>query len=325
MKKICFQVGVILYLLAFFALTDIFLYTHFTRRLQNPFGKEMQAKSIELAKFLPFDENSKIVRLSEKIPDDEKFSENDDLPVLDGATALFPVYSAFFDSVYPKSACNFEGANFSEASKIQKRNTAGAFKAIVEKKADIIFCAEPSQKQLDFAVKNGVELSLIPIGCEAFVFLVNKSNPVDSLTVSQIKEIYSGKISSWREVGGDDSKISALVRPEGSGSQTAMLSFMGGEKIQPKHGNYAGRALGYSFRYYVEGIVESGNIKLLSLNGIAPTKENIRSKKYPITANFYAICRKSDEQNANIQKVIQFALSEKGQEIIEKTGYVGLN
>jgi phosphate transport system substrate-binding protein len=306
-----------------FILFDAFIYLHFTRRLVNPFGKEMQEKSIVLEDFLPFDENSKIVKL--RASDEYLFSEGDSMPVLDGATALYPVYSAFFNAMYPEGTCSFDGKDFREESLLQKRNTGGAFKAIVNKTADIIFCASPSQNQLEYAEQNGVELVLVPIGFEAFVFIVNESNPVQSLTVEQIRDIYSGKIKNWFEVGGDKSLISAITRPEGSGSQTAMISFMNGLEIKPSNSIYSGRTLGYSFRYYVDGIVASKNIKLLSLNGVYPSKENIRNHSYPVVSNFYAIYRKADSERQDIQKVISFALSEHGQQIVEESSYISLN
>ena len=86
---------------------------------------------------------------------------------------------------------------------------------------------------------------------------------------------------------------------------------------------FIGRAIGYSFRYYVEGIVKDGNIKMLSLNGIAPTKENIKNGSYPITDSFYMIYRK-DNENPNIKVLKDFILSKDGQEIIENTGYVSI-
>lgn len=316
------QVSVIAYLLIFFVALDSLIYFRFTRRLQNPFGKEMISSSIKLSEYQPFDEKSKIVKVT--AADDEKFHDGDFLPVLDGATALFPVYSAVFNSLYPEGSCEFDGKEFSAKSRLQKRNTAGAFKAINTGDADIIFCATPSKKQLEAAKESGVELSMTPIGFEAFVFLVNEKNPVESLSVSQIKEIYSGKISRWSEVGGDNSFISALVRPEGSGSQTAMLSFMGDEKIEPKNHPYKGRTLGYSFRFYVQGIVESRNIKLLKIDGVYPDKENIRNGSYPIVSNFYAITRAEDKDNPSIKKVLDFILSPTGQTLVEKSGYVEL-
>ena len=190
--------------------------------------------------------------------------------------------------------------------------------------ADIIFCASPSQKQLDYALQNGVELVQVPIGFEAFVFLVNDSNPVKSLTVEEVRDIYSGKIKNWSEVGGDNSPVSAITRPDGSGSQTAMISFMEGLPIKPANSIYAGRTLGYSFRYYVDGIVASKNIRLLELNGVYPSKENIRNHSYPVVSNFYAIYRKSDSAREDIQKVISFVLSVQGQQIVEESSYISI-
>lgn len=302
---------------------DAFVYFHFTRRLVNPFGKEMQEKSIVLQDFLPFDDNSKIVKM--RAADEYLFTAGERMPVLDGATALYPVYSAFFNAMYPDGTCRFDGSDFEAESLLQKRNTGGAFKAIVNGTADIIFCASPSQKQLEYAEENGVELVLVPIGFEAFVFLVNDTNPVRSLTVEQVRDIYSGKIKNWSEVGGDNSPVSAITRPEGSGSQTAMISFMGGQPVKPANSIYAGRTLGYSFRYYVDGIVASKNIRLLELNGVYPSKENIRNHTYPVVSNFYAIYRKSDSERTDIQKVISFILSPQGQQIVEGSSYISLN
>ncbi|MBR6295245.1 MAG: substrate-binding domain-containing protein [Treponema sp.] len=321
-KNRAFQICVIAYLVIFFISLDSLIYFRYTRRLENHFGKEMETSSINLSEYQPFTEDSKIVRLS--VPDEKKFHDGDFLPVLDGATALFPVYSAVFNSLYPEGSCIFDGETFSEKSKLQKRNTAGAFKALNSGDADIIFCANPSKKQLEAVKEAGLELSLIPIGFEAFVFLVNAKNPVDSLTQKQIKSIYTGKVSKWSEVGGDGSYISALVRPEGSGSQTAMLAFMGDEKIAVKNHPYKGRSLGYSFRFYVQGIVGSQNIKLLKIDGVYPDKENIRNGSYPIVSNFYAITRAEDRDNASVKKVIDFLLSPEGQNLIEESGYVKL-
>lgn len=302
---------------------DAFVYLYFTRRLVNPFGKEMQEKSIVLEDFLPFDEDSKIVKM--RAAEEYRFEEGEEMPVLDGATALYPVYSAFFNAMYPEGSCKFDGTDFKDSSLLQKRNTGGAFKAIVNGTADIIFCASPSQKQLDYALQNGVELVQVPIGFEAFVFLVNDSNPVQSLSVEEVRDIYSGKIKTWSEVGGDSSPVSAITRPEGSGSQTAMLSFMNGQPIKPANSIYAGRTLGYSFRYYVDGIVASKNIRLLELNGVYPSKENIRNHSYPVVSNFYAIYRKTDSEREDIQKVIAFVLSAQGQQIVEESSYISIN
>lgn len=87
--------------------------------------------------------------------------------------------------------------------------------------------------------------------------------------------------------------------------------------------NYSG-AIGFSFRYYLEGIIQNENVKMIKINGVNPSKENIASGKYPITTPLYAVTYKGNE-NENVKKVLEWILSEEGQEIIEKTGYVGIN
>ncbi len=82
--------------------------------------------------------------------------------------------------------------------------------------------------------------------------------------------------------------------------------------------------LGYSFRYYVETMEKNVNLKILKLNGIEASRENIRNKKYPITDNFYAITVKGRESE-NTRKFIDWMISAQGQEIIDKVGYVPLS
>ena len=103
-----------------------------------------------------------------------------------------------------------------------------------------------------------------------------------------------------------------------------MLSFMNGTEMKKSSQSFIGRKIGYSFRYYVESIVNDGNIKMLSINGVEPNIENIRNDIYPIVDNFYMIYRK-DNTNENIETIKEFVLSEKGQKIIEDTDYVSIN
>ena len=99
---------------------------------------------------------------------------------------------------------------------------------------------------------------------------------------------------------------------------------MAGEKTQKNPiGIFFGSPIGYSFRYYVEGITRNENVKIISLNGIAPTKENIQNGKYPLASNFYAVYRKANK-NPNVETLIEWILSPEGQRIISENGYVPL-
>lgn len=318
MSRTTKQIAVIIAVACAFVLFDLGIYFCFTVRYKDNSDELMKAKQIELDKYLPFDENSQIARL------DTDFSLSGELPQLDGATALFPVYSAIMNSTYPEGSCIFDGGEFSEDSLLQKRNTVGAYKALVDGEADIIFVAQPSAEQLEYAEASGVELTFVPIGKEAFVFITSSENHVKSLTVEQIKGIYSGKYSKWSEVGGEGVPINALQRVKNSGSQTAMVSFMGDTALKENTSNPFGKSIGYSFRYYVTDVVGKANVKILEVDGVYPNEQSIRDGSYPICSELYAVYR-TDDTNENIVALVSWILSDEGQELINKTGYVGIN
>lgn len=318
--KLFKQISAIAGVLAMFLLFDLGMGATFTARLVNDTPPEMQAKSVIVSEYLPFTEQSKIVKTTSA-----NLQLTSDLPVMDGAAALFPVFSAFCNAVYPADSVHYDSASgdFTKNSALQYVNTRGAYQKIVDGGADIIFCAKPSESQLAYAAEKGVELQLTPIGKEAFVFIVNEKNPIETLTQEQIRAIYSGKITNWKQVGGANRLIEPLRRNEGSGSQTAMENFMQGEAFKHPLFGALGGSIGFSFRYYVEGIVGNGGVKMISVDGVYPNIENIKSGEYPIVSSIYAVTRKG-EQNKNVSKLLDWILSDEGQSIIEKSGYVGV-
>lgn len=314
-KKLINQLAVIFLLITVFVCFHLGIYLNFTYRYIDHSSQIMQEQAIELDKYLPFDDRSLIVKLH------SEFKLTGELPVLDGATALFPIFSAFVNATYPKESVNFDGLDFTNSSYLKKTGTGAAYKAIVDGNADIIFTAKPSQAQIEYAQNMGVELAYVPFGYEAFVFIVNSENPVESLTSEQIQGIYSGLYKNWRDVGGENSPIIQVQRVQGSGSQTAMVSFMQGTPLMKRPTSIVGRAIGYSFRFYVSDLAGKENVKMIAVNGIYPSGENIRNKTYPITDCFYAVYR-VDNQNENISLLIDWILSDEGQSIVEKTGYI---
>jgi phosphate transport system substrate-binding protein len=286
--------------------------------------------NINTQEYLPFKWPSKIVKLKDASLD---FTRKDDLPILDGATAAFPVYSAFIHATYPRSTELYDGV-------FEYNNTVGGYEKLAERKTDIFFGAYPSKEQLAYAEEQGTTFEFTQIGTEAFVFFVHKDNPIDSLTVEQIKGIYSGQITNWKEVGGNDEPIVAFQRNEGSGSQSMLLRFMGDTPLMEPPMNqvsgfmsgiieevadYESRlgSIGFSFRFYVEGIIQHPDIKMIAIDGVAPTVENIKNGTYTAVTPVYAVTWAGND-NPNVKKLLDWILSEEGQYIIEETGYVGL-
>lgn len=323
------QITAILALVLTFAALNLGIYGLVTRRLSNNFSGATQAKMIDVGSYLPHTDGARLPRI------DSSLHLTGELPVLDGAAALVPVYAAVIHNVYPEGCVTYEGGSFSDDnfygenfaadSAMQYKNTVRGYRAVVDGETDMLFCAAPSAEQKKYAGERGVELVYVPIGLEAFVFFVNENNPVDSLTVEQVRGIYSGKYKNWAEVGGVRRAINPVTRLEGSGSQTMFEAFMGESSIGRKSPFAVfGASIGFSFRYYMEGIVGNSSVKMLSLNGVYPSAENIKSRAYPIVAQFYAIYR-ADNQNPNLPALIDWLLSDEGQALIEQCGYVGIN
>ncbi len=316
-------------ILLLFAAFNGSMYMLFTNRLSNNFGGTSQAKMVDVGAYLPHEEESKLVRVESSL----KLHEN--LPVLDGAAALLPVYAAIADAVYPVGAVTYEGGSFSDDnyygenfapdSKLQYRNTVRGYRALVDGEADILFCAAPSVDQRAYAAEHGVELIYVPIGLEAFVFFVNEKNPIDSLSSEQIRGIYAGEYTNWKQIGGADRVINPLTRLAGSGSQNMMELFMGEREIALKSPfAITGGSIGFSFRYYTEGMVDNESVKLLAVDGVYPTAAHIADRSYPIVAEFYAVYA-ADNENENIIRLIDWILSEEGQGLIEACGYVRIH
>lgn len=323
------QLAVLMGILALFALFNLSMYMLLTRRLSNNFSSAAQAKMIDVSQFLPHQGCEGLAHV------DTAFRLTQDLPVLDGAAALVPVYASIIENVYPEGSVTFEGGsfsddnyygeNFADSSKMQYNNTVRGYQAIVDGTTDILFCAAPSEEQKQYAAEQGVTLTYVPVGLEAFVFFVNKNNPVDNLTTAQIRGIYSGEYTNWAQLGGANRLINPVTRLSGSGSQSAMDAFMGNTPIAPKSPlAITGASIGFSFRYYMDGIVGNRAVKMLSLNGVYPDAEHIQNGEYPIIAQFYAIYRQ-DNTNANIELLVDWLLSDEGQELIAQTGYIRIN
>ncbi len=283
-----------------------------------------------ILEYLPFyDKESKVALLDEE----STLHITDDKPVMDGATALYPIYSAFAKATYPEDTLNFEY--------VYCNTTPWAYELIVDGDVDIIYVFGPSQEQEQYAADNGVELVYTPIGKEAFVFFVNSQNPIDNLTLEQVQAIYSGEITDWEDLGVKGfGEIRAFQRNEGSGSQSNLIRIMDGKKLMEApeenvvkamggiisqtadYKNYK-NAIGFSFRFYSTEMVANDQIKLLSINGVAPTAENIENGTYPLSSDFYAVTRSDADENT--KKLVEWILSEQGQELIEKTGYTPIN
>ena len=286
--------------------------------------------------YAPFQRDSLAARLDE--PASLRFSPGDDLPVMDGATALYPVYAAFAQATYPEVLADWEEGDVLDL--VRCSTTEYAYRSIIDGECDIIFAAGPSKAQEAAAADKGVKLVYTPIGREAFVFYVHPDNPIEGLTLDQLRGIYKGDITRWDQLGVRGlGRILAYQREKNSGSQTALerLVMKGEPLMKPPTEVYSDmgaiieavsdyqnhkNALGYSFRFYCTRLMEGFNVKLLSVDGVPPAREHIEDGAYPLASSFYAVTREDADENT--RALLGWIQGAEGQALIEKVGYTSV-
>jgi phosphate transport system substrate-binding protein len=223
-------------------------------------------------------------------------------------------------------------------------STHDAYVQLIEGKSDIGLIARlPAQSELKVAATKRVALEVMPCALDAFVFLVNTENPVRSLTTAQIRGIYSGRITDWNSVGGRPAKIVAYQREEESGSQQLMRTLvmkdvplatpkepharapqliaglMGGVYLELSSNE---DGLGYSVHYYERYMARSPKTRVIAVEGVEPSYETIRDRRYPHTCNVFVVIRKDLDARAPARRLRDWLRSAEGQAVVRESGYV---
>lgn len=262
---------------------------------------------------------------------DEPFLTAEDLPRIDASLATQPLVDAYL--------LDFTGKTTEELG-IVYTNTDPAYEKLINGETDLIIVSEPSEDELARAAAAGVEFELTKVTSDGFVFFVNVDNPVDSVSFEDIRKIYTGEITNWKDLGGNDAEIIAYQRPANSGSQTGLLSLvLQGEEpkiptvtesvelsmagIVDYVANYDNsiNAIGYSYYYYANVMYKNDKLKYLAINDVHPNYSTIRNEEYPIMTAGYIVTRKGDD-NEKVKNLIDDMLSLRGQKVASELGYI---
>lgn len=218
--------------------------------------------------------------------------------------------------------------------------THGAYTNLIEGKTDVIIASRDiSRNEKASAETLGVELETAPLAIDALVFIVNPKNPVKNLTSDQVRRIYTGEITNWKEVGGVDHPITPYIRDEDSGSQEKMETLVmnglpmvegtwlvGSGMVSPYYQLENDEfGIGYTPFFYCTAMVRDLlKVKMLSIDGVAPDKASLKEHKYPFTSNIYAAIRKSEDHDGMAYKLFQFLFTRKGATMIDESGYIAI-
>lgn len=253
----------------------------------------------------------------------------EEYPRIDGSLACVPLCESL--AIEMTGCSQFEAedtmANFT--------NTNPCYHELAEGRTDIILAYEAAEATKE-EITDFDQMNLQAVGKDALVFITNINNPVESLTVQQLYDIYTGKITNWSEVGGNDCEIMVFSRPEKSGSQTLMRKLLIGdaqivensEEIADMEGiinvlreyDNGSNAIGFSVYYYASQMHSQDDLKFLSVEGVEPLTDTIRTDEYPLTNAFY--CGTTENSSEKAIEIQNWLLSEDGQKFVEECGYV---
>lgn len=287
-------------------------------------GKSSENEEKQLEKADESDELGEI-----EIPSFDK----DTFPIIDGSTATLPLGRLMY-------RMSVGAEELEAATDINFSKTTESYVKLMDGDNDLVIAYEAGNKAKED--ERYRDLIIEPIGLDALVFLCNESNKVESLTADEIRKIYTGSITNWEEVGGDNNPIIPFQRPENSGSQTLMEKLMmGGKKMAAapealtpsemgdlieavaNYDNSEG-AIGYSVYYYAANMYKIPEVKLMAVDGVMPKDDTIRSGEYSFVNPFYVAIRKDTPDDAPAKMLFDWLTGTDGQSLINALGYVGV-
>ena len=268
----------------------------------------------------------------------EPFLTPEEFPGVDGSTACVPLIAQII--------ADTTGTPLTEAqSAVNVSTTAYAWEnmGVYDSEAvQLLIVYEAPDYVKEEISEAGTQLDQKAIGRDALVFIVNEDNPVQSLTLDQLRDIYAGRTTNWKELGGDDAPIVAFQRGEDSGSQTLFRNLligdgdlmaaptelapasMGGLVDSIASYNNSANAIGFSVYYYIDQMYSQPGLRLLSVEDVTPSYDTIASQEYPLCNDFYAVVRSSDTAGTPQRQVYDWLSTEEGVQCVQKAGYVPL-
>lgn len=247
-------------------------------------------------------------------------SQDSSKVTISGSTSVGPIVEILGE--------DFESKNEGISIEVQQIGSSAGIKNAIEGTSQI---GMASRDLKDEEKASGLKETQIAI--DGIAVITNKNNEVKDLTLEQVKDIYTGKITNWKEVGGKDAPIVVVSREDGSGTRDGFQENVGFEseeltkdaQISDGSGNIKStvegneNAIGYISFGYVDD-----NVNALTIDGVELTTENVKNNTYAIARPFLFVS-KEDNISEEGTKFIEYILSDEGQKIVEEKGFISVN
>ncbi len=244
--------------------------------------------------------------------------------VITGSTTVFPIAQ--------RAAEEFMKSNPNVNISVRGTGSGNGIASLINGTCDIADASRPmSQGEIKRAEAHGIKPVAHVIAKDAIAIIVNKNNPLKSISHRQLKEIYTGEITNWKEIGGPDMKIVPITRDSSSGTFEIFEKRVLGEGVQMvssavvQGSNQAVKvtvgktpgAIGYVGLGYVDN-----SVKALKYDGVSPSKKSVLNGSYEISRPLFMYT--NGEPKGIVKKFIDFIMSDKGQKIVGEVGFIPL-
>jgi len=242
---------------------------------------------------------------------------------IEGSTTVGPIADEFteaFGKLHPGVVIT-----------VKKTGSGDGIAALIDGRCQI---ATSSRMMKLEEFKKAVEKGVVPvthtISMDGVCIIVHPSNPVKALKTEQIKDIFTGKITNWKDLGGADKPIVVISRDTSSGTYESFTHFVMGkdkmfEKVEYVNSNPQAHSrvetTDGAVAYVGLGFVDA-KVKALEINGVAPSKKTIQSGTYAFSRPLFMFTNGYPELGSPVHAFCTFHLTEKGQEIIDAKGFV---
>jgi phosphate transport system substrate-binding protein len=244
--------------------------------------------------------------------------------VVDGSTTVGPIAKAFAEYYMG----NHPAVNIT----VSESGSGNGAKSLVNAACDVATMSRPMKNsEMKAAQDSGVLPIEFIVAMDGIALVVHPSNPRSNLTIEQIRDIYTGKIKNWKDLGGPDQPIVVISRDTNSGTYESFETLVMnkqkmGEKVEYVGSNGAIRqrvmstpaAIGYVGLAFIEGV------KAVTVNGIAVNPETVTSKTYPVARPLYIYTNGRPKPGTPLHDFITLSGTPEGKKIIEDTGFVPL-
>jgi phosphate transport system substrate-binding protein len=243
--------------------------------------------------------------------------------VIDGSTTVGPIAKAFAEY--------FMAANPDVNITVSESGSGNGAKSLINGVCDVAAMSRPMKdSEFKAAVEKGIQPVAHVAALDGLPILVHPKNPVGQLTLEQVRKIYAGEISNWKDVGGPDMGIVVITRDTNSGTyETFEKMVMNKQKISEK-AEYVGSngairqrvqttpsAIGYAGLGFVDRTV-----KALKIDGVYPSAATVRTGEYPIARPLFMYTDRYPKLGSAVYRFVTLYLSEDGQEMVDEIGFV---